>query len=247
MSLTRRHKVVIVALVLYWPVMFIATHIPTIPQWVGQIPLSDKTLHFFAYFFLCFLLWQAISPNRKVNWRKPSVWLILFVVVWYGIVDEWLQIYVGRHADVRDFFADLAGAVTALVILSFFHFWPASLVLGAMGILIFTNFYRIKGGYILFISSPIFFFCAYSVFTMIWLRYIHNFLPVRPPQGKWWFGALALPLVLLLALELFCIFAGHSLNGISTITSVVAVGIVVLTSFCYEMLTVKTGRNSGAV
>ena len=118
MALSRRQKLVLAALLMYWPAIFIETHIPQIPRWVSQVVASDKVMHFVAYFFLSFLLWFAANPNKKVHWRKPSVWLILFVVVWYGVIDEWLQMYVGRNTDVRDFFADLAGAITGLMILS---------------------------------------------------------------------------------------------------------------------------------
>jgi VanZ family protein len=142
MALSRRQKLVLAALLLYWPAIFIGTHIPQFPQWAGQIPVSDKVLHFVAYLFLSFLLWFAVNPDKKVHWRKPAAWIILFAVVWYGVIDEWLQMYVGRNADVRDFFADLAGAITGLLILTFVNFWPASLVIAGGGIFAMTNFLR---------------------------------------------------------------------------------------------------------
>lgn len=243
MSFSRRQKAIIAALGLYWSGIFIATHIPQIPRWVGQIPVSDKTLHFTAYLFLSFLLYHAISPNRKVNWRKPAVWITLAVIVWYGAIDEWLQIYVGRHADVRDFFADLCGAMAGLVILSIFNFWSASLVLSAIGMFIFTNFYRAKPDNLIFINSTIFFFCAYGFFTALWLRYVHHFLPVKCPQGKWLFGALALPLGLLLAMEGFCALVGYSFNKMSFAASAAAMGIVVVVVYVYGLLTGKSRNN----
>ena len=92
MVLSRRQKLTIISLLFYWPGVFILAHIP-IPQLVYKAQVSDKSLHFLAYLVLVFLLWFAISPNKKVNWRKAAVWWILFVVVLYGVVDELLQGY----------------------------------------------------------------------------------------------------------------------------------------------------------
>ena len=108
MKFFRRHVLTIAALILYWPGIFILTHIPvSVPFLILRLQASDKILHFVAYLFLVFLLWFSINPDVKVNWRKASVWWILFVVVWYGVIDEWLQGYVGRSPDAMDFAADL--------------------------------------------------------------------------------------------------------------------------------------------
>lgn len=115
MVLSRRRKLTIISLLLYWSGVFILTYIP-VPQLVYKAQVSDKSLHFLVYLVLVFLLWFAISPNKKVNWRKAAVWWVLFVVVWYGVVDEWLQSYVGRTCDIMDFFADLAGTLAGLIL-----------------------------------------------------------------------------------------------------------------------------------
>lgn len=208
----RRQIAILIVLFLYWPAIFIATHIPRIPRWVGQMPLSDKALHFIAYLFLVFLLWFAINPNRKVSWRRPAVWWILFAVVWYGVADEWLQMYVGRCADIQDFFADLAGAVTGLILLTIFHFWPGCLVLTGFGIFVMTNFLRAHPTVQSQIIEVGFYFFSYCFFSLLWMRYIHHFLSVRPPQLKWLIGSLAAPAGLLLGLEGFCLIAGHGPN-----------------------------------
>jgi len=124
MALSYRQKVTIILLLLYWPAIFILSHIPleNVPGWVIRIDVSDKFLHYLGYLVLVFLLWFVISPGRKVNWRRASVWLVLLVVVWYGAIDEWLQGYVGRCPDIMDFLADLSGALTGLILLSIFRF-----------------------------------------------------------------------------------------------------------------------------
>jgi hypothetical protein len=211
--------------------MFLCTHLPQVPRWIGQVPLSDKTLHYAAYLILIFLLWFAINPDRKVNWRKAPVWWILFIVVWYGAMDEWLQSYVGRDADIMDFFADLLGTVTGLIVLSFFPFWPASLAMTGAAIFILTNSLRANIAEQLPILDAAFHFCAYSFFSMLWARYIHNFLHVKPPQFRWFIGVLALPAGLLFAFEIFLLFAGNELRPLSMLTSFVGIITVVLIIF----------------
>jgi VanZ family protein len=239
-ALSRRHKLVLAALLLYWPAIFAATHVPQIPRWAGQIPVSDKILHFIAYLFLSFLLWFAIHPNRKVNWRKPAVWWVLFAVVWYGAIDEWLQMYVGRNADVRDFFADLTGAVTGLLILTFVNFWPASLVITGGSIFAMTNFLRAHPAVEGLRISLLFCACVYAFFTLLWLRYIHHFLPVKAPQGKWLLGALALPTGLMAAVELFCAVAGYKFSVIWPLSSAAATFIAIVPFFTYALFRNKT-------
>lgn len=242
MALSRRQKLVLGTLLLYWPAIFIGTHIPIpqIPRWVGQMAVSDKAMHFTAYLFLSFLLWFAVNPAKKVNWRKPAAWWILFAVVWYGAIDEWLQMYVGRNADVYDFFADLAGAVTGLAILTFVNFWPASLVITGGGIFAMTNFLRahpvVQGPRI----DIFLYVCAYSFFTMLWLRYIHHFLPVKSPQGKWLFGAVTLPAGLMVAVEFFCAAAGYGLSVTWPLLAVTAIFAAVTPFFTYGFLKRKT-------
>ena len=120
-----RRKLTLLSLALYWPTLFVLSHIP-IPQVVLDAQVSDKTLHFIAYFVLVFLFWGTIKPYDKVRWRQATVWWVLLVVVWYGVVDEWLQGFVkGRTVDRSDFFVDLIGAVVSLLLLTVFTFWPA--------------------------------------------------------------------------------------------------------------------------
>ena len=68
MQLLRRHKSVLIALGIYWPVIFWLTHIP-VPDIARQSGMSDKTMHVLAYFVLTFLIWFTISPYEKVQWR----------------------------------------------------------------------------------------------------------------------------------------------------------------------------------
>jgi VanZ family protein len=232
MALLRRQKLTIISLLVYWPGVFILAHIPIpFPQLVYKAQVSDKGLHFLAYLILTFLLWFAISPDKKVNWREAAVWWVLFVVVWYGVVDEVLQGYVGRNCDVMDFFADLAGTLAGLILFSFFTFWPVLLVVMGITIFTLTNFIRANLAELLPITNAIFHFFAYGFFTMLWLQYIHLFLPTKAPKPKWMIAALALPIGFLLTVKLFSVIFGKDFVAQEVIISVVGITAVVATIY----------------
>ena len=231
MVLSHRQKLTIILLLLYWPGVFILAHIPHSAQLVYKAQVSDKSLHFLAYLVLVFLLWFAISPNKKVNWRKAAVWWVLFVVVWYGVVDEWLQSYVGRTCDIMDFFADLAGTLAGLILFSFFTFWPVLLVVMGTTIFTLTNFTRANLADLVPITNAMFHLFAYGFFTMLWLQYIHLFLPIKAPKPKWMIAALALPIGFLLTVKLFSVIFGKDFVVQDVIISVVGITTVVATIY----------------
>jgi hypothetical protein len=193
--------------------------------------VSDKTLHYLAYFVLVFLLWFATSPERKVNWRKAAVWWILFVVVVYGVIDEWLQGYAGRSSDVLDFLANLAGAFTGLVLLSIFEFWPASLALTAAAIFVLTNFMRASLADQKPVINAAFHLCAYAFFSLVWTRCMYHLLPIKAPRAKWLIGALALPMGFLFGVELFSAVAGNGFRPLCVFISAVGIAAVVITIY----------------
>ena len=131
------------------------------------------------------------------------------MVVWYGAVDEWLQGYVGRNCDVMDFFADLAGALTGLILLSIFLFWPASLLVTSAVIFILTNLIQAAPTDQLRVINTAFHLFAYAFFTLLWIQYMNRLLPIKPPQPKWLIGALTPPTAFLLATESFSAITGR--------------------------------------
>ena len=230
MALSRRQKLTVTSLLVYWPGVFILAHIP-IPQLVYKAQVSDKSLHFLAYLVLVFLLWFAISPNKKVNWRKTAVWWVLFVVAWYGVVDEVLQGYVGRNCDVTDFLADLAGTLAGLILFSFFTFWPVLLVIMGTNIFALTNLIRANLADLVPITNAMFHFFGYGFFTMLWLQYIHLFLPMKAPKPKWMIAALVLPIGFLLTVKLFSVILGKNFGVRDAIIAVAGITVVVATIY----------------
>ncbi|MDX2086514.1 MAG: VanZ family protein [Kofleriaceae bacterium] len=110
----RWYRLWLVALPAYVIALFTATHLPrvTIP---GDIPQSDKLVHFGAFGVLAFLWWQFLTALGRTSTRAlvASTGGLLA----YAALDEYLQQFVGRHTDVMDFLADGAGI---LVVLGFY-------------------------------------------------------------------------------------------------------------------------------
>jgi VanZ family protein len=230
MALLRRQKVIIISLLVYWPVLFVLAHIP-IPQLVYKAQVSDKGLHFLAYLILVFLLWFAISSNKKVNWRKRAVWLVLFAVVWYGVADELLQRYVGRSCDVRDFLADLAGTLAGLILFSFFSFWPVLLIVTGTAIFTLTNLIHANLDELVPITNATFHLFGYGIFTILWIQNIHLFLPMKAAKPKWIIAALALPTGFLLIVKSFSVIFGKDFGVRDALIAAAGITAVVVTTY----------------
>jgi len=230
MPLKHRRKYVLTVLVVYWPVLFLLTHIP-IPQIARRSGMSDKTMHFLAYMALVFLWWLTISPYKKVNWLKAKVYLALALMVWYGAVDEWLQGVVGRSADVHDFFADIAGTMAGLVILSIFSFWPAALVTSSIFIFAASNMSRIGMLWDLpYLNTGLHLF-GYGIFTLIWIQYMSRLKTLNVGQLKWLFTAMALPTGLLCFVKFCSVYFDKQIWLVDNLIALTAIGTSVLVSW----------------
>jgi len=227
MPLLRRHKYILLILFVYWPGLFVLTHIP-LPPLARQSGMSDKMMHILAYLALVFLWWFSISPYKKVDWRKAAVWLALAVMVWYSAFDEWLQGRIGRSADVADFFADLGGVLFGLLILSIFSFWQSCLIISGLFIFAVTNLSTID----MLAEMPWlnigFHFVGYAGFTLVWIQYMHRYIPLV--RFKWLASALGLPVALLVGVKLCSIGLGKPVSFIDSGTALVAVTAAVVVS-----------------
>lgn len=246
MLLSRRHKLTVILLLFYWPAIFILSHIPMarVPPWVLQVNISDKVLHYLGHLVLVFLLWFAISPYRRVNWRRAVVWWVILVVVWYGAFDEWLQGYVGRNPNVMDFFADLAGTLTSLFILSIFAFWPAAVVITATIIFAATNLSRVNLAQTLPTISATFNLFAYSFFSILWVEYMRRFMQLWPPQIKWLKVAFVLPIAFLLMVRLFSAILRRGFGLTDTFAAAAGIGVVVVTYYLTALLKCKIAKKT---
>ena len=236
MALSRLRKLIIILLTLYWPALFILAHIP-IPKLIRKAGMSDKGLHFLAYMVLSFLLWSAISPYKKVIWRKATVWWVLLVIVWYGVIDELLQgCIAGRSCDIRDFFADLAGTFTGLILLSLFTFLPAFLVVTGVVIFGLTNISRVSLADLLPWTNTLFHLFTYALFTLLWIRYLDYSLSLKAPKLKWLITAFILPAAFLLAVKLGSLILGRSFVITDVVTSAIGIVVVICLIFLTALL-----------
>ena len=229
MPLQRRHKYILLALGFYWPLIFLLTHIP-VPNLVGKLGMSDKTMHVLAYMVLMFFMWSAARPYERVRWNRPTVWILLAVVVFYGVADEVLQGYVHRSPDVTDFLADLSGALAALITLTFLSFWPALLSLSVVFIFAVSNLSGILQSYPAYHLETAFYFVAYTAVTLIWIQHLYRRGLPAASAGRLLMAAL-FPLGLLVSIKISgAAFFHKPFNWIDVSTAVFGIAAAVLVS-----------------
>jgi VanZ family protein len=111
---THCERAALLALPVYWVLLAIATHYPRVAI-PGQIPHSDKLVHFSAFGLLAFLRWRFEHARRPIGHR--FVWTSGLVLIAYAACDEYLQQFVGRFTDPLDFVANATGIVVVLTAL----------------------------------------------------------------------------------------------------------------------------------
>jgi VanZ family protein len=238
MTLLRRHKTILIALGIYWPVIFLLTHIP-VPAIARQSGMSDKTMHMVAYFLLTFLAWCAISPYEKVNWRRRKVWGLLAVLVAYGAIDEFLQglSFIGRSSDIIDFGANVLGIFLALGILSLAKFWASLLAVSAICIFVVSNMSRLLLLYPELHLGTAFHLGAYTAFALIWIQWLERRRKVTVKNRFWVLYSLSGPLLLLVLIEGSGLLMHREIDTIDTATSLFGVFSAVLLSFLMFKIT----------
>jgi VanZ family protein len=105
-----------VAAILWMIAIFIMSSIPLyrLPRGPEYIPVL---IHFFEFFILASLLIWALSGGFGRRLHFITVFTALAVSVFYGMVDEFHQIFVpGRVPDAWDILLDTTGAVAACLL-----------------------------------------------------------------------------------------------------------------------------------
>ena len=98
----------------YWGAIATLTHLP--PEDIARAPhFWDKAEHFVAYFLLASLLGTALMLTFPQK-RWIPVW-ILAIGLAYAAVDELLQPFVRRSAELNDWIADALGVWTGVLFL----------------------------------------------------------------------------------------------------------------------------------
>jgi len=231
-TLSHQQKITAVLLAIYWPALFIFTHMP-VPRVVLESDVADKNVHFLAYLILVFLLWFTVSDGKKVNWRRASPWWVFLTMVAYGILDEWLQLYaVGRSCNAWDFLADLTGTLAGLGLFSALAFWPAGLVVTAIMIFGFTSVSRANLADTLPATSAAFVLSAFAILTAFWVQCLRLFGQrnhLRLNGVRWLTAALSAPLALVLTARLSSVILNKDFPVRDVIISTGAIIAVVVT------------------
>jgi VanZ family protein len=110
------------ALVAYWVVLLVATHWP-LPRPIRGGNIGDKVIHFIAYATLAALLAIELWWRGRSSW--PAYLAIFLGLALFGGFDELTQPLVNRSADWLDWYADLIGIASGLLL--------ARLVTAALG------------------------------------------------------------------------------------------------------------------
>ncbi len=116
-----RLKVLLIPLILYWIVLFIATSLPSTP-YVDVFEISDKLKHFSAYLILAVLL--GLNLHFQEKWERVSKFFLSYtfiICIFYGLIDEIHQIFVpNRTGEFLDWVADLIGTLLGILIIKLF-------------------------------------------------------------------------------------------------------------------------------
>ena len=115
MTTERRPRIALLAWSLtaaYWIGIFYLTHLP--PERLPKARVSDVHAHFTAYAVLALLLLWSLRYTDLSS--RAAAWWVLGLCLFYGAVDEILQIPIGRICSMSDWVADATGAVTVVAI-----------------------------------------------------------------------------------------------------------------------------------
>lgn len=229
-KIPKPRKLIALALVLYWLTIFIATHIP-VPAWTRRMAMSDKTMHYIAFFILAVLLWLTVSFEKKVNWLKLRTWLIVILIVIYAVIDEILQRAMYRSADYRDIIADLAGAFAGLLVMTF--------VRGVTGLIILVNIsvfilpYIVNSGLIKSFSilEAIVYFLGFEILTISWIAYLKTVTFLKLDWWEWIFSAGCFVSFVLTAVKFYSAWTDKPFSNVAFASGAVAILLTVITAF----------------
>jgi VanZ family protein len=231
LPLTRK-RAALILLVVYWPVIFILTHIIVPPPILSQMQASDKSLHFLVYFILIVMFWFSISPEKKAGLRSKKVWIVFLILISYAAIDEWLQgLSAERTRDFMDFVANAEGLAAGLVLIFLFSFWPAALLATAISILVFTSAVRIQFTGSLAFIRPLVLFLSFGFFTFLWCEFLTVYQPIKQSRLKWLIASAALPFVLIATVKLLTRFTGRAFELEDFVLSTLAIIIIVAIMF----------------
>ena len=114
---TGKSRLTLVILYVYWLTIFVLSHIPRdyVPSgWT----VSGKLHHLVAYFVLTLLVFINAELIGRASLRSKKTWLMIGVVIAYGALDEFLQVFIpGRHGSHLDWAVDVVACLLCVGLL----------------------------------------------------------------------------------------------------------------------------------
>ncbi|MCK4277300.1 MAG: VanZ family protein [Phycisphaerae bacterium] len=107
-----RRRILLAGCISLWVGAFVVTHIPA--SQLPSIHVSDRTLHAVGFFALASIFGWTLRAHGHQRLRRVLLVLVLMTI--YAAVDELTQPLVNRYAAWSDWFADVLGAVAAVLV-----------------------------------------------------------------------------------------------------------------------------------
>ena len=110
--LRRWQRFLLFSCITLWVTAFTISHIPA--KKLPEGPIGDNWLHFIGFFVLASWFHWTLIAYRHPRWRRIA--LVVSVMALYAAFDEITQPMFNRYGDVRDWFADMAGMIAAVIV-----------------------------------------------------------------------------------------------------------------------------------
>ena len=108
---SRKSRLALIGLCVYWPGIFIISHIPKdyVPK---NVTVSGASVHLVAYFVLTLLVFLNAGLGHDIHLRSKKTWLLVGVIAAYAALDEFLQFYIkGRDGNPFDWAVDMSACL----------------------------------------------------------------------------------------------------------------------------------------
>ena len=219
---------------LYWPALFVSTHIPRLPN--VKVYGHDVTLHIFFFMVLTLLFWLARYGRFRPSFTERKLYLTVGIMAVYGAVDEFTQKFVGRHCDIVDWYSDMGGVLIALLLLFLLRRPLHWLVAYWLVLLVVTHWPLEKP----LVSLPdfleqfqlVYVLVGYLILTLLWWR-------TMCPQPKFMFNKsilistlFVLPIYALLA-EVLCLIMRRGFSGGALLAALAGIMLGVFCSWAF--------------
>lgn len=137
--------------------------------------VSDKTMHFAAYMVLTLLMWLSTSFEKKANWKKIRSWLLIGIVVIYGMFDELSQYFIkNRSVDSYDLISNFLGTAAAMAIVTIIPCQHAAMTLFIICPVFLPALVRstlIAQGSMVEIAA---YAASFAIITIAWIQYFSS-------------------------------------------------------------------------